>query len=154
MTGTIRTVALAVCHDGRGRILVERGYDRVRDEHYLRAIGGGVEFGERAVDALAREWREELGLELEAPRLLGVIENLFTAEGREGHEVVFVFAARLADARIHARDEIVSTEAGGLRHVALWVELDELRRGSTPFKPAGLLDLLSSTPHSLDGGQP
>jgi ADP-ribose pyrophosphatase YjhB (NUDIX family) len=98
MTDTIRTVALAVCHDGRGRILVERGYDRVRDEPFLRAIGGGVEFGERAVEALAREWREELGLELKAPALLGVLENRFTSNGRAGHEVIFVFAARLADA--------------------------------------------------------
>ena len=42
MADTIRTIALAVCHDGRGRILVERGYDRVRGEHFLRAIGGGA----------------------------------------------------------------------------------------------------------------
>src|SRR3954452_23331312 len=109
MTDTIRTVALAVCRDGRGRILVERGYDHARGEPFLRAIGGGVEFGERAVEALAREWREELGLELVAPALLGVLENRFTSNGRAGHEVVFVFAARLADAAVHERDEIVST---------------------------------------------
>ena len=141
----IRTVALAVCRDG-DRILVERGYDHVRDEHFLRAIGGGVEFGERAVDALAREWREELGLELEAPALLGVMENLFTSNGRAGHEVVFVFEARLADARVYGRDEFTSTEPDGSRHVAVWVPLDELRHGPTPFKPAGLLDLLPSIP--------
>jgi len=147
MTDTIRTVALAVCHH-RGRILVERGYDRVRDEHFLRAIGGGVEFGERAVDALAREWREELGLELEAPTLLGVIENRFTSNGRAGHEVAFVYSARLADPAACARDELVATEPDGTRHVAVWVPLEELRRGPTPFKPAGLLDLL---PDPFDG---
>jgi ADP-ribose pyrophosphatase YjhB (NUDIX family) len=152
MTDTIRTVALAACHDGRGRILVERGYDHVRGEPFLRAIGGGVEFGERAVDALVREWREELGLELEAPALLGVIENLFTSNGRAGHEVIFVFAARLADPAVHAREEIVATEPDGTRHVALWVPVDELRRGPVPFKPAGLLDLLPSTFDSPDGG--
>jgi len=152
MTDAIRTVALAVCHDGRGRILVERGYDHVRGEPFLRAIGGGLEFGERAVDALAREWREELGLELEAPALLGVLENLFTSNGRDGHEVIFVFAARLADPAVHEREEFVSTEPDGSRHAALWVPLDELRRGPTPFKPAGLLDLLPSTFDSPDGG--
>jgi hypothetical protein len=41
MTGQIRAVALAVCRR-EGRILVERGHDRVRGEHYLRGIGGGV----------------------------------------------------------------------------------------------------------------
>jgi ADP-ribose pyrophosphatase YjhB (NUDIX family) len=151
MTDTIRTVALAVCSH-RGRILVERGYDHVLGEHFLRAIGGGVEFGERAVDALAREWREELGLELEAPALLGVIENLFTSNGRAGHEVVFVFTARVADAWVYERDELVSTEPDGQRHEALWVPLEELRRGRVPFKPAGLLDLLQSLPEPLHGG--
>jgi len=151
MTDTIRTVALAVCSH-RGRILVERGYDHVLGEPFLRAIGGGVEFGERAVDALAREWREELGLELEAPELLGVIENRFTSNGRAGHEVVFVFSARVADAWAYARDELVATEPDGTRHEAVWVPLDELRRGSVPFKPAGLLDLLHSIPEPHHGG--
>ena len=150
MTDTIRTVALAICQH-RGRVLVERGYDHVRGEHFLRAIGGGVEFGERAVDALAREWREELGLELEGPELLGVIENVFTSNGRDGHEVVFVFSARVADASACERDELVATEPDGTRHVAVWVPLDELRHGPTPFKPAGLLDLVPSLPIPLAG---
>ena len=141
MADTIRTVALAICRDG-DRILVERGYDAVRDEHFLRPIGGGVEFGERAVDALTREWREELGLELEEPTLLGVIESLFTYNGRAGHEVAFVFSARLADQSVCERDEVVATEPDGLRHVAVWVPIDELRHGPTPLKPAALLDLL------------
>ena len=87
-------------------------------------------------------------MELEAPTLLGVIENLFTSNGRDGHEVIFVYAARLADASACARDELVATEPDGTRHVAVWVPLDELRRGPTPFKPAGLLDLL---PDPFDG---
>lgn len=148
MTDTIRTVALAICSH-RGRILVERGYDHVLGEPFLRAIGGGVEFGERAVDALAREWREELGLELEAPALLGVIENLFTSNGRAGHEVAFVFSARVADAWARERDEIVATEPDGTRHEAVWVPLEALLHGPLPFKPAGLLDLLRSIPRPI-----
>jgi ADP-ribose pyrophosphatase YjhB (NUDIX family) len=141
MTTWVRAVALAVCRR-EGHILVERGHDRVRGEHYLRGIGGGVEFGERAADALAREWREEFGLELKVGELLGVVENLFTHEGVAGHEVVFVFAADLADETVYERDEIESVEPGGLRHSALWVRIDELRRGKIPFYPPGLLDLI------------
>jgi ADP-ribose pyrophosphatase YjhB (NUDIX family) len=138
-TRRIRTVAVAVCRAG-DRILVERGFDRTSGEHFLRAIGGGVEFGERAADAVVREWREELGLELQAPVLLGVLENLFTYEGRAGHEVVLVFTARLADVRA----ELETVEGTGERHSAVWVALDDVRRGAPPLYPAGLLDLIEA----------
>jgi ADP-ribose pyrophosphatase YjhB (NUDIX family) len=142
-TRRIRTVAVAVCRAG-DRILVERGFDRTSGEHFLRAIGGGVEFGERAADAVVREWREELGLELQAPVLLGVLENLFTYEGRAGHEVVLVFTARLADAWAGERAELATVEGAGERHSAVWVALDDVRRGAPPLYPAGLLDLIEA----------
>lgn len=142
MANRIRIVAVAVCRAG-DRILVERGYDGVRDQHLYRAIGGGVEFGERAAAAVVREWREELGLTLEAPALLGVLEHLFTFEGRAGHEVVFVFAAQVSNPRAHERDEFEAMDTDGARHVAVWMPLDALRTGSTPLYPAGVLELLS-----------
>jgi ADP-ribose pyrophosphatase YjhB (NUDIX family) len=130
-----------LCRAG-DRILVERGYDSARDHHFYRAIGGGVELGERAAVAVTREWREELGLTLEAPSLLGVLENIFTYEGRTGHEVVFVFAGRVADRRAYEHDELETVDTDGARHVAVWVSLDALRNGTTPLYPAGALDLL------------
>ena len=152
MTKPIRVVALGVCRRD-GRILVEHGYDRVRDEHYLRAIGGGVEFGERAAEALAREWREELGLELEVGELIGIVENLYTYQGVPGHEVCLVFSARLMDEAAYDCDAFECVEPSGLRHAARWVSLDELRRGAVLFYPRGLLELLGdepprSVPHS------
>jgi ADP-ribose pyrophosphatase YjhB (NUDIX family) len=65
--------------------------------HFHRLVGGGVELGERSVDAVVREIREELGTALHEPRLLGVLENTFVYEGQAGHEVVFVYAGELAD---------------------------------------------------------
>ena len=134
-------MAVAICRAG-DRILVERGYDNAQGQHFYRAIGGGVAFGERAAAAVAREWREEFDLTLEALTLLGVLENLFTYEGRAGHEVVFVFAAQASDPRADERDEFEALDSDGTRHVAVWVPLDALRAGTTPLYPAGVLDLL------------
>jgi ADP-ribose pyrophosphatase YjhB (NUDIX family) len=139
MPPAIRTLSVAVCFSG-DRLLVERGHDRVEDRRYYRAIGGGVEFGERAVEALRREWREELALELEAVRLLGVLENLFTYEGRPGHEIVFVHAAQPADAWAYARDEWQVIDSDGVAHTAAWVTPEDLRE--RPLYPTGLLELL------------
>ena len=64
---------------------------------YERPLGGHVEVGERAVEAVCRELREEIGQELRNVRVLDVIENVFTLSGSLGHEIVFVFEADLAD---------------------------------------------------------
>ncbi len=141
MTARIRVIAVALCRAG-DRVLVERGNDRARDLHFYRAIGGGVEFGESAAEAVAREWREEFGVTLVAPALRGVLENRFTYDGRPGHEIVFVFAARIAEPEAHERDELESVDTDGARHVAVWVPIAELRDGERPLVPRGLLDLV------------
>ena len=60
-------------------------------------MGGGIDFGEMAEAAVRRDLREELDVELLDERLLGVLENLFHAFGRYGHEIVFVYDCRFAD---------------------------------------------------------
>lgn len=140
--GRIGVKAVAVCRHA-GRVLVERGRDRVAGTDFYRAIGGSVEFGERAADAVAREWREEYGLELRDPRLLGVLESVFTYEGRPGHEVVFVFGARVAQAEVYERDAFDGVDPEGKRHQAAWVPLAELMKGAAALYPAGMLALLA-----------
>ena len=139
---TIGVKAVAVCVHA-GRVLVERGVDRAAASGFYRAIGGSVEFGERAVDAVVREWSEEYGLTLREPRLLGVVENVFTYEGRPGHEVVFVFQARIAEEAVYARDALEGVDPDGRVHHAVWVPLADLAGDGVPLHPAGLLDLLA-----------
>ena len=56
----IRPIALCLFRHA-GRILVGNAYDAVKQEHYCRPLGGGIEFGERGAEAIVREIREELG---------------------------------------------------------------------------------------------
>lgn len=137
----IRAKAVAVCRHA-GRVLVERGYDRVAGRPFYRAIGGHIDFGERAADAVVREWDEEYGIALHEVRLLGVVENVFTYQGRPGHEIVFVFEARVGQADVYARDQVTGVDPDGGRHEALWISLAELADGAVPLSPDGLLALL------------
>lgn len=133
----IRPLALAVFRDGP-RILVEDKWDR--PEPFYRPPGGGVEFGERAIEAVRREMREEFEAEIRDVRQLGTLENIFDYHGRPGHEVVFVFEARFADDSYYEAERIVGTEGGGTRIEAVWIDVSEpLDR---PLYPNGLLELL------------
>ncbi|KQR39052.1 NUDIX hydrolase [Microbacterium sp. Leaf159] len=123
-----------------GHLLALEGHDRSRGLDFLRAIGGGIEFGETAVEALRREFMEELGVELEGAEPLGVFENIFTYEGEPGHEIAHVFAVSSAaldavplDAELRILDE-----GSPVR----WVPLADIESGVRVLFPEGAPEAL------------
>lgn len=138
--GEIRPLAICVFQNA-GRILVANGYDAVKGEHFMRPLGGRIEFGERAIDALRREIREELHAEIDQPELLGVLESVFVYAGARCHEIVFVFDATLQDRSFYEVSEIPIAEDVWVGP-ATWQHLSRLGSRRTPLYPDGLLELL------------
>ena len=143
MPNQIRPLAICIFRDG-DRILVGEGNDPVKRETFYRPLGGGIEFGERAEEALRREVREEIGAEIESPVYLFTLENIFTFNGEMGHEIVMIFDARFTDEMLYAQETIAGTEFDGTQSFpfkALWKRLDEFG-ADAPLYPDGLLDAL------------
>jgi len=69
-----------------------------------------VEFGETTAQALKREIKEEIGEEIADLNLLTVLENLFTLEGKPGHEIVYVYDGRFSDESAYGRESFTVTE--------------------------------------------
>jgi ADP-ribose pyrophosphatase YjhB (NUDIX family) len=109
-----------------------------------RPLGGSIEFGERAADALKREFAEELGLVIAEPKLLAVLENLYTHHDAAGHEIVFVFEATLADGAAYRRDAF-TFEDGGVRNDVRWVALARFQAGQELLLPTSLLELVGAS---------
>lgn len=130
-------VGLPIKH---GHLLALEGTDPTRDLEFLRAIGGGIEFGELAEDALRREFMEELGVRLDAVALRGVSENIFTYEGVAGHEICHIFAVESAeldaiplDAELHVLDE-----GSPVR----WIPIADIHAGRRTLFPSVAPELL------------
>ncbi len=134
-----RPISLAAIRRGDD-VLVYQGQSRQEARPYFRPLGGGIEFGERAVEALHREVREELGVEVEHPHLLGVLENIFRNGETDRHEIVFVFDATLVDRSLYERDELWPSLDEG--NPVSWQPLARFVAGEASLYPAGLLDLL------------
>jgi ADP-ribose pyrophosphatase YjhB (NUDIX family) len=141
----IRVTAMVYLPNAAGtHHVVFRGHDPDGDRVFHRLIGGGVEVGERSEQAIVREVGEELHATLVESRLLGVVENIFTYDGEQGHEVVFVFAGVLAEG------DVVPPEGGWYddNGIPMWVEwrplTDPLEGGddTLPLYPDGLGTLL------------
>lgn len=140
----IRPIAIGLIWNN-GSLLVEHGFDSVKQKHFFRPPGGAIEFGERAVDALRREFIEELGAELTEPKLVTVIENIFEYEAQPHHELVFVFEAGFSDPRLYERAQFEIQEVT-VRTTASWKPLDGLADGGKPLYPEGLMAVLRNSP--------
>jgi len=92
--------------ENNGRLLLQEFWHEHDHYHFFRPPGGGIEQGELALDAIRREMREELDVEIQEPELLTVLENIFEYGGETKHEIVFLFRATLNDERITGVPEV------------------------------------------------
>ena len=136
--------ALAICiFSHNGKILVGEGADRVKNEIFYRPLGGSIEFGEYSQDTIHRELMEELGTAVKDLRYLGTLENIFTWEGKQGHEIVLVYDGKFIDESLYA-ERVLEGDELGWPFKAYWKSLDEFGEGKPPLYPSGLLEMLKA----------
>ena len=137
----IRPVAIGIVRRGE-ELLVEPVHDDAGGVLGWRPLGGGIEFGERAEDALRREFMEEAGLAIAEPTLLTVVENIYEHYGVRGHEVAFVFETAFAEAKAYEREVFGFQDGDGIACEGRWVDIGCFRGGAQRLFPAGLIDRL------------
>lgn len=84
------------CHDGRGRVLLQKRSANCRDEQGTWDCGAGsMEFGEEWADAVRREVREEYCVEPLEIKLAEVRNVLRDNQGTPTHWIAVVHAVRI-----------------------------------------------------------
>jgi len=120
----IRPVAVGVPRRD-DEILLSRLYEDGKP--FYRPIGGAIEFGESSDQALAREFDEELGVAVAEAELLETLENTFTFEGQQGHEIWFLYDVALAESWPYERDGFQGREPeADETYRAVWKPIDAL----------------------------
>lgn len=139
----IRVVALGLHRRGGGLLAV----DVLDDSGRLKGVrppGGGVRFGERWDDALRREFREELEIEITVSGPPLCIENIYEHHGAVGHEIVLAAEIAFPEGAFAGRDSLTLVEDDGGRHAARWHDLATLDGPGPALFPAGLRALLTA----------
>ncbi|MEN9216765.1 MAG: NUDIX hydrolase [Gloeomargarita sp. HHBFW_bins_162] len=131
----IRVLALGLIQQG-DRVFLSEGYDPARQLTFYRALGGGVDFGEPSAVALEREFYEELQARLKDIEYLGCLENIFTYNGKPGHEIIQLYRCAFVDPKFYEL-ESVEFQEGERRKIARWVPVERLLSGELTLYPEG-----------------
>lgn len=142
-------------HWRQGRLLAFEVHDDAGKVKGVRPLGGSVEFGEPAREAVIREFKEELGIDITIVGEPVVLENLYVHEGSTGHEILFVFQVEFPAAAFSGQSCILFHEDNGDACVARWHDLAELDVEDGPeLYPRGLKKLLASVRRLDQSGSP
>jgi ADP-ribose pyrophosphatase YjhB (NUDIX family) len=123
------------------KIFLFHAWDCKKEDYLYRPIGGSVEFGEYAESAIRREISEEMAAEIKNLRLFLVVENIFTCDGIDGHEIDYIFSSDFVDPAMYEEKEYLITESNGVQYEVGWESM--VRNALIAAANAGRADLLS-----------
>lgn len=127
----IRPIVLGVIKHGN-KLLVSKGYNRSTDQEFYRCLGGGIEFLEKSKDALKREFKEEIDIDIQVGEFLGVAENIFNFEGKDAHEIVLFYEAFISDKDY--KEKYVQVEDDEVSE-AVWIDIERFKNGEFILYP-------------------
>ncbi|PWT27821.1 8-oxo-dGTP diphosphatase [Butyrivibrio fibrisolvens] len=131
-TEIVELTVLCLIQDGE-KILLQ---NRVKKDWKGYTLPGGhVEAGESFVDAVKREMKEEAGLNIQNPKLVGIKQFPFkNEEGVDCRYIVLLFKAE------EFKGEVVSSSEGEMT----WVRYDQLSSMDTVDDLEDLLDVFNN----------
>ena len=134
----IRPIVLGVVRKGN-KLLVSKGYDKSKNQEFYRCLGGGIEFLERSEDALKREFKEEINIEIELGDFLGISENIFNYKGKDAHEPILFYEAYINDKDYQQKYDLVDDD---IETEAVWVDIDKFKNKELILYPAQIFNYL------------
>lgn len=149
-----RRGARVIVLDERDRLLMVKGHDLDQpDRSWWFTVGGGIEPGETAVQAAARELEEETGLVVPADELVGpvlrrtAVFDFFARTVRQDEEFFLT--------RVHAPAAPSTVGWTAMERTFMddvrWWELDALERVEEEIFPAQIVEVVRTLLDGWDG---
>ena len=134
----IRPIVLRIVRKGN-KLLVSKGYDKSKKQEFYRCLGGGIEFLERSEDALIREFKEELNINIKVGKFLGICESIFNYKGKNAHELVLLYDAYIDDKDYQEKYKVIDDES---ESEAVWIEINRFKDKELTLYPEEIFNYL------------
>lgn len=130
-----------ICMKGNRTLL-----SKLKTDDYWAFIGGKVMFGESTEDAVLRECKEELGVDLQIERLLAIVENFFELDGHKWHQYIFFYLLKDINNQLQEAEgeqEVLDNKNA----IYKWFEFDDLNH--IVIKPDCSKNILEGIPEQI-----
>ena len=136
----IRVIALGVIIKDN-LIFLSQGYDETKKQIFYRALGGGVKFGESSIEALKREFQEEINASLTNINYLASLENIFIYNGNKGHEIIQLYQCDFAQTKFYDLEELTFKEKNRTKKAG-WINVEKCKTGEILVVPPEFLNYI------------
>ncbi len=136
----IRPIAISIIKKN-DKILVYQREDDITKKKFYRLVGGCIEFGELSIEAVSREFKEELSLDLTNINLIATFESMFEFNNNRMHEIVYLFSSDFKDKTIYDMEKIKGIE-GTRAFDAIWIPISDFKEKKLIIYPTEIIDYL------------
>ncbi|SDT50351.1 ADP-ribose pyrophosphatase YjhB, NUDIX family [Paenibacillaceae bacterium GAS479] len=148
MTESRKYRATSLCIIWKGDSILLEEFPEENGIITYRPVGGTIEYGEDSKSAVIREVKEEINLDINEVKLLGIIELIFPYYGDVGHEFDFIYEGKLVDKTAYDQATIRGFE-GEQTFTATWKKISEFKDNeSLMLVPQGLYEMLANQENS------
>lgn len=119
---------------------------KLKDDAYWTFVGGKVEFSEATDTAILREYKEEVGANLQVDKMIALIENFFDLKGQSWHQYIFFYLLRDDNNELEFFDgekQVLDNNEA----IYKWVDLSDL--DNIPIKPDCSREILQKLPKNI-----
>ena len=89
----------ALIFNNKGEVLLVKRTSKTRNQAgQWSKPGGGIEFGEKVEDAIKREIKEEVGVDIELTRFLGFVDDIMESDHQ--HWITFNYVAKIISGEV------------------------------------------------------
>lgn len=134
----IRPIVLGLVRNGN-KLLVSKGYDKLKEQEFYWCLGGGIEFLEKSEDALKREFKEELNIDIKVGKFLGISENIFNYKGKNAHELVLFYDAYIDDKDYQEKYSVIDDDS---ETEAMWIDINRFKDKELTLYPEQIFKYL------------
>ncbi|KFM99979.1 NUDIX domain-containing protein [Bacillus clarus] len=123
------------------RVLVQE-YN-IDNEQYYRPLGGSIEFGEKSTSTVVREFKEELGIQVNITAYLGCLENIFSVNDEIAHEIIQLYTLHFLDTSLYTID-MIPLQDEQTKSYAKWIPITAFFQDEKILYPNGLATFIET----------